>query len=135
MDQSLVSKIRAANTTLIANGNLAAVGEFFASDYVAHLTDRDMEGGHDAICKYLKMLRSAFPHIEIDVQILVEGKNRVAWQRTLRGAQEGAFMGFPASGRNIVWRDVVTSQFRGGLIAEDWVITDLAERLLLSRKS
>ncbi len=135
MNPSLVSKIRAANTTLIANGNLAAVGDFFASDYVAHLTDRDMEGGHDGIRKYLKMLRSAFPHIEIDVEILVEGKNRVAWQRTLRGAQEGAFMGFPASGRNIVWRDVVTSQFRGGLIAEDWVITDLAERLLLSRKS
>ncbi len=71
MGQSLVTKIRAANTTLIANGNLEAVGDFFASDYVAHLTDRDMEGGHDAIRKYLKMLRRAFPHIEIDVEILV----------------------------------------------------------------
>jgi hypothetical protein len=29
---------------------------------------------------------------------------------------------------------MVTSRFRDGLIAEDWVITDLTERLLLARK-
>jgi predicted ester cyclase len=58
----------------------------------------------------------------------------VSWQRTIRAKQEGAFKGFPASGRNIVWRDVVTSRFRDGLIVEEWVISDLAEQLLLSRK-
>lgn len=30
---------------------------------------------------------------------------------------------------------MVTSRFRDGLIAEEWVVTDLAERLLLSRKN
>jgi hypothetical protein len=43
-------------------------------------------------------------------------------------------MGFPATGRPIVWRDMVTSRFQDGRIAEDWVLTDLAERLLLARK-
>jgi predicted ester cyclase len=68
------------------------------------------------------------------VEILVEGVNRVAWQRTLQGTHQTAFKGFPGSERNIVWRDMVTSQFRDGLIVEEWVVTDLAERLLLSRK-
>jgi len=31
-------------------------------------------------------------------------------------------------------RDLVTSRFRDGLIAEDWLIADLAEGLLLARK-
>lgn len=31
----------------------------------------------------------------------------------------------------MIWRDMATSRFDNGLIAEDWVITDLAERLLL----
>ena len=31
-------------------------------------------------------------------------------------------------------RDMVVSRFEGGLIAEEWVVTDLAERLLLTRK-
>ena len=134
MASSLGARIKAANSALIVNGNLEAVGEFFTSDYVAHVTDRDMEGGHDTIRRFLRALRRAFPVIQIEVEVLVEGKDRVAWQRTLRGIQKGAFKGFPASGRRIVWRDMVTSRFRDSLIAEDWVITDLAERLLLARK-
>jgi len=134
MDRSLASKIRAANVALIANGNPDAVGEFFTTDYVAHLTDRDMEGGHDGIRRFLGMLQHAFPDLQIEVEILVEGENRVAWQRRLRGTHQGDFMGFPASGARIVWRDMVASRFRDGLIAEDWAISDLAERLLLARK-
>ena len=135
MHQPLASRIRAANSALIVDGNLDAVGDFFAPDYVAHLTDSDMKGGHDAIRSFIGLLRRAFPDLQIEaVEILVEGEDRVAWQRTWRGTQQGNFKGFPACGRPVVWRDMVTSRFRDGLIAEDWVITDLAERLLLARK-
>jgi steroid delta-isomerase-like uncharacterized protein len=134
MDPSLASKIQAANTALIANGNVDAVGEFFARDYVAHLTDHDMTGGHDAIRSVLAMYRRAFPGLRVEVEILVEAGDRVAWQRTLRATHRGDFKGFPATGRPIVWREMVTSRFRDGLIAEDWFMTDLAERLLLARK-
>ena len=134
MSRSLASKIQAANSALIVDENLDAVGDFFTRDYVAHLTDSDMTGGHDAICSFLGTLRRAFPDLQIEVDVLVEGENRVAWQRTWRGTQQGNFKGFPACGRLIVWRDMVASRFRDGLIAEEWVITDLAERLLLARK-
>lgn len=134
LNQSLASKIQAANSALIANGKLDAVGEFFTLDYVAHLTDQDMTGGHGAIQKVVGMYRRAFPDLQVEVEILVEARDRVAWQRTLPGTHQGDFKGFPATGRPIVWRDMVTSRFRDGLIAEDWVITDLAERLLLARK-
>jgi predicted ester cyclase len=134
MDRSVASRIREANAALITNGNLDAIGDFFAPDYVAHATDQDMPGGHGFIRRFLGMLKNGFPDVRVEVEILVEGKDRVAWQRTLRGTHQGDFMGFPATGRPIVWRDMVTSRFRDGLIAEDWVITDLAERLLLARK-
>ena len=134
MDRSLALKIREANSAIITNRKLEAVGEFFTPDYVAHLTDRDAEVGLDAIRGFIGMLHRAFPDIEIEVEILVEGENRVAWQRTLQGTHQGDFMGFPASGRRMVWRDMVTSRFRDGLIAEEWAITDLAERLLQARK-
>ncbi len=133
MAASLASKIQAANSALINNGDLDAVGEFFTPDYVAHVTDQDM-AGHSWIRRFVGMLQRGFPHLQVEVEILVEGKDRVAWQRTLRGTHQGDFMGFPASGRQIVWRDMVTSRFRDGLIAEDGAISDLAERLLLARK-
>src|SRR5262245_16514152 len=132
MNRSLTSKIQAANAALIAQRNLDAIGEFFAPDYVVHLTDQDQ--GYGAIRTFLGMLLHAFPDLQIEVEILVEGKDRVAWQRKLRGTQQGDFMGFPASNRQVVWRHMVTSRFHDGLIAEDWVITDLAERLLMARK-
>lgn len=78
--------------------------------------------------------RRAFRDIQIGVDILVQAKDRVAWQRAVRATHKGGFKGFPATGRGIVWRDMVTSRSHEGLIAEDWVVTDLAERLLLARK-
>jgi steroid delta-isomerase-like uncharacterized protein len=134
MNGSLARKISEANEALIAEWRVERIPDFFAEDYVAHLTDRDMAGGHDAVRRYLEMVRRAFPKVQVEVQVLMEGDDIVAWQRTLEGVQEGAFAGFPALGRKVVWRDMVVSRFRGGRIAEEWVVTDLAERLLLSRK-
>lgn len=134
MIRSLASKIEAANSAILANGDVKAIGEFFAPDYVAHLTGQDMTGGHTAIRKVLAMYWRAFTDLRVEVEILVEARNRVAWQRTIRGIHTGSFKGFPATDRAVVWREMVTSRFRDGLIAEDWFITDLAERLLVARK-
>jgi len=133
MSRLLASKIGAANSQILATGDLDAIREFFAPDYVAHGTGKDM-AGHGGIRKLVGMYRRAFPDLRVEVEILVTDKDRVAWQRTLRATHKGDFKGFPATGRPVVWRDMVTSRFRDGLIAEDWVISDLAERLLLARK-
>lgn len=130
----MASVVGAANVALLEEGRLAAISEFFAVDYVAHVTDPESISGHEAIRSIVGRYRSAFPDLQVKVEILVEGTDRVAWQRTLQGTHQGAFRGFPASGRSIVWRDAVTSRFVDGLIAEEWVLTDLAERLLLARK-
>jgi steroid delta-isomerase-like uncharacterized protein len=130
MDGSLAARILAANSVLIDAGDLDRVGEFFTPDHVTHLTGRDMEGGHDMIRGFVGMLRNAFPDIQCDVEILLEAGDRVAWQRTLRGTHAGDFMGFPATGRQVVWRDMLTSRFSDGLIAEEWAVSDLAEHLL-----
>lgn len=118
----------------MVDGNLDVVAEFFASDHVTHLTNEDVTGGHEAIRRVLGMYRRAFGDLTVDVEILMVGEDRVAWQRTLRATHQGSFKGFPATGRPIEWRDMVVSRFRDGLIAEDWLVTDLAERLLLARK-
>lgn len=131
--ESLSSIVQAANHALIENGNSDAIATYFAPDYVAHLTNQEVTG-HKPVRGMLDLYQRAFPSPKVEVEILLEGSDRVSWQRTIRARQEGAFKGFPASGRDIVWRDVVTSRFRDGRIVEEWVISDLAEQLLLSRK-
>ena len=134
MKQSLAAKIQEANSVLIAEGKLNAISDYFAPTHVTHLTDQDMPMDHGAIRRILQMYRKAFSDLDVRVDILVESEDSVAWQRTFRGTHTGAFRGFPATGRPVVWRDMVTSRFRDGLIVEEWLVTDLAERLLLARK-
>lgn len=134
MARSMAATIEAANAALLAERNKDAVGDYFTEDYVAHVTDKDMKGGHAFVRTFLGMIERGFPDLQVEVEILVEGEDRIAWQRTLRATHEGDYGGSPATGRKIVWRDMVTSRFEGGLIAEEWVLSDLAERLLLARK-
>ena len=134
MKESLALRITKANAAILVGGNLDAIPKFFAPDYVAHVTEDDMIGGHDAIRRMVQRWRRAFPDLSAEVEILVEGSDRIAWQRTLHATHKGDYMGFPATGLKLVWRDMVTSRFQDGLIVEDWVITDLAEQLLRARK-
>lgn len=137
MGTSLLSNsalIHSATTRLFEAGDVQAVSEFFAPDYAVHLTGQDLAGGHKLIQGAVGLIRRAFPDLRAEVEILVEANDRVAWQRTLRGTQQGAYKGFPSSGRTVGWRDMVVSRFSDGLIVEEWVTTDLAEQLLLSRK-
>ncbi|MEL6449363.1 MAG: ester cyclase [Pseudomonadota bacterium] len=132
---SLRSVIEAANAALIAERNLEAVGDYFTDKYTAHVTGRDIRGGHDVVLKTLGTLFRAFSNIHVEVEVFLESDDRVCWQRTLTGSQTGSFKGFSASQREIVWRDMVTSQFENGRISEEWVVTDLAEQLLMARKN
>lgn len=133
MKPSQEARIRSANAALLVAGELERIPEFFAPDYVAHHTAGELRG-HDAIRRFLRALSKAFPRVEVEVEVLVRSRDRIAWHRTLRGVQSGAYKGFPASNRALVWRDVVTSRFENGRIAEEWVLTDLAEHLLRARK-
>ncbi len=125
--------IRQANQAVLEQGRREAIAEHFAAGYVAHVGGQQMKG-HAAVASVMDALRRAVPDLQVGLEILVEADGRIAWLRTCRGTQSGPFKGFPPSGKPLVWRDMVVSRFEGGLIAEEWVVTDLAERLLLARK-
>lgn len=131
---ALSDRIHAVNAALFAPGGEDTIGDGFDAGYVAHVTDRRVAGGHALVRHQLDLYRRAFVDLVFEVEVLVEAGDRVAWQRTHRAVHAGAFLGFPATGRALVWRDVVTSRFESGRIAEEWVITDLVERLILARK-
>ncbi len=134
MSPPCADTIRLANETLLVEGDGQAAERFFQPGYVAHATAQDLKGGPAAVRSFVKTLRAAFTDLEVQVQVLVEAADRVAWYRTVSATHSGDFMGFPATGRPIVWRDMIVSRFEGDRIAEEWVVTDLAERLLLARK-
>lgn len=132
--QTLAERIVAANEELLEQGELDALETTFAPDYVLHLVDRDRHGLRP-IQRFVKDLRKAFADLRVEVEVLATQADRVAWQRTLRARHRAGFQGFPASGRAIRWRDMIVSRFEDGRIAEEWAVSDLAERLLRARGS
>lgn len=134
LDTPHAARIVAANATLLAQARLEAIAEFFTADYQVHLTGQTLTGGHGLVRRALQKVHKAVPEVTVEVDVLVEEGDQIAWQRTLKGLHQGRYAGFPASGRELVWREMVVSRFSAGLIAEEWVISDLAEQLLKARK-
>jgi predicted ester cyclase len=126
--------IVAANEAIVVNGKVDSIEHYFSPEYVVHVNGQTFSGGHDVVRKFINTYHRAFSAIEVDIQFLVKTKNRIAWRRTLSAIHIGAFKGFPATNRPLQWHDMVTSAFSNGLIIQEWVVSDLAENLLLSRK-
>lgn len=130
---TLACRIRDANIQLIKDGNVKGISEFFDTNYTVNFGG-SKKSGHEVVRGFTKSIHDAFSKLSVDVEILVESDNRISWQRTIRGTQTGNFQGFPASDLEITWRDMVVSQIEDGRIREEWVVSDLAEALLRSRK-
>lgn len=135
MNQHAKEQIVSATSALFRDGQVEAISKYFAPDYVVHTADQDLRGGPKLIRSVVELYRGAFPDLAVDVQFFLESADTVSWRRTMRATHTGAFKGFPATGLPIVWREMVVSRFRNSLIVEEWVVTDLAERLLFARKS
>jgi predicted ester cyclase len=130
-----LSQIKKANAALFERGETDVIEDYFSPDYIVHITGKDITGGHDLIRKVVVMYQKAFSGITTSLEILAQQDDRVSWQRTIRATHRGPFKGFPATNRQMVWREMITSRFKDGLIAEEWFITDLAEQLLFARKT
>jgi steroid delta-isomerase-like uncharacterized protein len=133
MSPNSADRIRAANEELLEKGNTAAAAEFFAPTYVVHLTDQELRGPR-MVEGFVTELLEAFSEVRVEVEVLLEAGERVAWQRTIRATHRADFKGFPATGRAIRWRDMLVTRFEDGRIAEEWAISDLAEQLLAARR-
>ncbi|MGI9204558.1 MAG: ester cyclase [Woeseiaceae bacterium] len=129
----LATRIRDVNVLLIEDGNTEAIEEYFSTNYVVNFGG-SAKKGHGAVRGFTKAIHDAFSELSVDVEVFVESDDRISWQRTIHGTQTGAFQGFPASGLEIVWRDMVVSDTKSGVIIREWVVTDLAEALLRSKK-
>jgi|GEM_PF-787882 len=122
-------QIQRANEELLNKGNLELAQELFAPTYVVHRAEGDFEGGPDVIKASLASIRTAFPDLRVEVEILATEGDKVAWLRTHRGTHQGEYLGVPASGRLITWRNMIVTRYEEGKIAEEWTVSDLAEHL------
>jgi len=135
MGQSNEERVRFANAEIIGKGNLAAVEEVFATDYVVHTGGKDYKSP-EFVRRFVGQLRSAIPDIRVvDVEFLIQVADTIVWQRTLSGTHQGNMMGIPPTGQKVEWKDMLVTRFKGEKIAEEWAVSELAGQLFSKFRS
>jgi steroid delta-isomerase-like uncharacterized protein len=77
--------------------------------------------GPDAIKRFSRKLRSAYPDYRIAVEDVIADGDRVAARWTLRGTQRGELFGIPPTGQPTTVQGVGWLRLADGKIAETWL--------------
>ena len=109
---------------VIVKGNLSAVDEIMASNYVYHFPGQDVKGP-EGFKEFVKMMRTAFPDLSMTIEDQIAEGDKVATRETMRGTHKGDFMGIAATGKQVTFTGMVIVHFQDGKEVEAWGSPDM----------
>jgi steroid delta-isomerase-like uncharacterized protein len=107
-------------TALFSHGDLGAVDDYLALDFVNHDPPLGVPAGREGMRAVAAMFRAAFPDWHSDMEFLVGEGDLVVEVFTARGTQQGEIFGAPASGRGAHLPGINVWRVRQGRIMERW---------------
>ena len=105
-------------------GNLAAVDELLAADYVLH-DPAQLIRGPDGFKAYVSAFRAAFPDTHATIEDQIAEEDKVAMRFTVRARHRGAFQGLPPTGKQVLLSGIDIQRIADGKVAENWVNLDV----------
>jgi steroid delta-isomerase-like uncharacterized protein len=114
--------VRRLYAEVMGKGNMTEADELLSTRYVEHLPVPTP--GREGLKQLVMMVLSAFPDIHPTVEDAVAEGDRVAVRIVARGTHQNAFMGIPASGKAVEWREMHIYRVAGGEIVEHWGVID-----------
>jgi steroid delta-isomerase-like uncharacterized protein len=118
-NKALVRRLYAEVT---GKGNMTVADELLSTQYVEHLPIPTP--GREGLKQLVMMVVSAFPDIHPIVEDAVAEGDRVVVRIVARGTQQHAFMGIPASGKAVEWREMHIYRVVDGKIVEHGGVID-----------
>ena len=102
-------------------GNVDVAWEVFAEDYVRHdLRPTQALPGPGGQSKIAEDFRSAFPDLQMELDLILGEGDLVAARWTTEGTNTGAWAGRPATGKRARFSGVNIFRFRDGKVVELW---------------
>lgn len=118
--------VRRLYATLHAEGDLASAREILAEDYVDHDIPGIGEGGREELIAAVQAVRASFPDVKPELFELVAEDDLVAVRVEAGGTHSGEeFMGIPAGGASIRWKEIHVFRCADGRIVEHRGVFDL----------
>lgn len=76
-----------------------------------------------------ELMQRAFPDLTARIDGIVAAEDQIALRLTFSGTHAGAFLGHPPTGRTIRYISHEFYRVADGLIAEEWICSDMATLL------
>jgi steroid delta-isomerase-like uncharacterized protein len=104
---------------------LDVIDEVYAGDYVLHdPTQPESVRGLAGVREFISSVVTGFPDARYTIEDLIATGDKVVQRLTVRGTQQGAFLGIPPTGKQVeVWLMVI-SRIADNKIAEEWQMVD-----------
>jgi steroid delta-isomerase-like uncharacterized protein len=107
-------------------GNLAAVDEYIAADYVEHTLPLGSQQGRDALKQFVAKYHEAFPDLKVTMHDVFGRGDRVAYRWSAGGTHLGEWMGIPPTGLHITASGITIHRIVGGKCVEGWASVDVS---------
>ena len=85
--------------------------------------------GREAWRQGFELIKRAFPDLQAHIEDIFGAQDKGAVRLRLRGTHSGEFLGFPATGRTVEYVSHEFYRIADGLIAEEWICSDMATLL------
>lgn len=110
---------------VISGGNVDAIDELCAPDFVEHDAPPELPPGRDGFKAFVRSLRAAFPDFRWEVEDWVVAGDKVVARGHGRGTHQGEFFGVAGTGRSVSWTAIHIFRVDNGRLAERWSQADV----------
>lgn len=112
---------------LWSKGNMEAIPELVAEDFVDHQAPAGQPSGREELAELVVMWRTGFPDMQETVEDLVSEGDKVVGRFLMRGTHRGEFMGVAPTGRSVTMGGIDVVRVAGGKISEFWYAEQMLE--------
>jgi serine phosphatase RsbU (regulator of sigma subunit)/predicted ester cyclase len=109
-----------------AKGNVAAVDDFMAADYVEHTAPPGSQPGRDTVKQRVAIYHNAFPDVKVTLHDIFGQGDRVAYRWSAAGTHLGEWAGISPTGLRVTIRGITILRIAGGKCVEGWVSVDIS---------
>ena len=111
-------------------GDASECMALMAPDFVINLAELpEPQHGREVWRQGFELMRRAFPDLQAHLEDIVAAQDKVAIRLRFRGTHSGEFLGFAATGRTVEYVSHEFYRIADGLIAEEWICSDMSTLL------
>ena len=107
-------------------GNMAAVDEFVAADYVEHPHPPTLPPGTEGMKQLIGAYRTAFPDLQTTLEDIFGEGEMVAYRWSVGGTHLGDWLGVPPTGNHVAATGITLLRVAFGKVVEGWTTMDLS---------